>query len=451
MSNEAAPPVGAQLGPYRLAAQVGEGGMSAVYKAEDPNTGQPYAIKVLKRQLASDPAFRERFFREWRYAQAVQHPNIVPVLDGGEQDGWLLLVMQYVEGTDLRRVLDSEGALPPERTISILSQVAGALDAIHGAGLLHRDVKPGNILMQLLSPDRAYLTDFGLGKNPQADAYALTAVGTFVGTVDYCAPEQILGEDIDARADIYSLGCVLYECLGGSPPFAGHRELDVLHAHIGDNPPSLSAKTGLSPAIDAVIERAMAKKPSERYESCGEMIAAAAAAIGAGAVAAARASDEGPVLNVVEGPAAGTELKIPADGELVIGRAAGPPGDLAADPGLSRRHAMLRHADGALTIEDLGSLNGTQVNGAAISEITPLSPGDRITLGGSAVEVVEVPGTLELPEEATSGAAASSGKLRIVLELDFDTGTADLTTEAGPGLKVRREADGSWRVELDKP
>ena len=447
MSTEAAPPVGTQLGPYRLSAMVGEGGMSAVYKAEDPNTGQPYAIKVLKRQLASDPAFRERFFREWRYAQAVQHPNIVPVLDGGEQDNWLLLVMQYVEGTDLRRVLDAEGALPPERTISILSQVAGALDAIHAAGLLHRDVKPGNILLQPLSPDRAYLTDFGLGKNPQADAYALTAVGTFVGTVDYCPPEQILGEDIDARADIYSLGCVLYECLGGSPPFAGHRELDVLHAHIGDNPPSLSAKTGLPQAIDAVIERAMAKKPTDRYESASEMVAAAAAAIGAGAVAAARAPEEGPVLRVVEGPAAGRELKIPADGELVIGRAAGPPGDLAADPGLSRRHAMLRHADGKLTIEDLGSLNGTAVNGTPITMPKELSAGDRVTLGSSAIEIAEVPGTLEPPEELSEPVGA---RIKITLELDLENGMADLTTEGGPGLKVRREPDGSWRVELDR-
>src|SRR4051794_948927 len=184
---------GATIGGHRLLGQIGQGGMGVVYLAENETTGRRCALKLLPSELASKAGFRERFAREARYASAIRHPNIVEVYDAGEQDGTLWIAMQYVEGTDLHTLLDREARLDPARAMGILGQAASALDAAHAVGVLHRDVKPGNVLVappaEPGAPERAYLTDFGLSKNVDSDSLALTAKGEFVGTIDYTAPE----------------------------------------------------------------------------------------------------------------------------------------------------------------------------------------------------------------------------------------------------------------------
>src|SRR4051812_25428358 len=246
--------------------------MGTVYVAED-ESGTEFAVKVLEPRLAADDEYRRRFLRESRYAAELRHPNIVRVRDVGEADGLFYMAMDYIDGKDLARTLSLEGGLSGERTLDILAPIASALDAAHAGGLMHRDVNPTNILVEEGDPPDAFLTDFGLGKNRGQDTSALTAAGAFVGTFSYTAPEQILDKQPDYHADIYSLGCVLFACLTGKPPFDNHREAMVLNAHIQDPPPKASAvRPDLSPAIDDVIARAMAKVPAERYATCTEMM-----------------------------------------------------------------------------------------------------------------------------------------------------------------------------------
>src|SRR4051812_49708878 len=183
--------------------------------------------------------------------------------------------MQYVEGEDLKALLSREGRLDARRAVGILGQVASALDAAHSTGLMHRDIKPGNVMIGAGQPEHCYLTDFGLSKNVSSDSIALTAQGEFVGTIDYTAPELVLGKDADSRLDVYSLGCLFFECLAGAPPFNKERDVEVLYAHIQDPPPKISEVRADVPAgLDDVIAKAMAKKPEDRYASCSEFIAA---------------------------------------------------------------------------------------------------------------------------------------------------------------------------------
>jgi serine/threonine-protein kinase len=272
---------GTLLAGYRIVRPVGRGGMGVVYRAEEPSLGRSVALKVLAPALAGNEEFRRRFLREMQLAASIEHPNILPVYRAGEDQGLLYLAMRYVEAADLRQVLDLQGPLDPVRALDILDQVARALDAAHGRGLVHRDVKPGNIL---LAPpvaagerEHIYLVDFGLARPGVGDA-SITGVGLFVGTPSYMAPEQLGAGPLDGRTDVYALGCVLFECLTGTPPFTAERHEAVLFAHVGATPPKASrARPGLPPALDAVIGRALAKDPQERYRSCGELAAAARA------------------------------------------------------------------------------------------------------------------------------------------------------------------------------
>ena len=207
---------GSVLAGFRIDSLIGEGAMGTVYLAEDTRRGGRVALKVLVRELADDERFRRRFLRESKLAASLDHPHVVPVLDAGEEDGVLFLAMAYVEGSDLREVLRHEGCLDPERALGLATQVAGALDAAHAMGLVHRDVKPGNILITATpTGEHAYVCDFGLARH-LSSASSLTTDRGLVGTIDYIPPEQIEGGDIDGRADVYSLGCVLFECLAGS-------------------------------------------------------------------------------------------------------------------------------------------------------------------------------------------------------------------------------------------
>jgi serine/threonine protein kinase len=264
--------IGTQVAGFRIESVLGRGGMSVVYVAEQVRLGRRVALKVLTTELAWDEQFRERFVRESQIAAAIDHPNIIPIYDAGEDDGLLYIAMRFVQGPDLKEVL-KRGNLGVGRTTFLVEQVASALDAAHAHSLVHRDVKPGNILLEE-STDHAYLTDFGVAK--QTTARGLTSTGHFLGTVEYAAPEQIEGGPVDARTDVYALGCVLYECLTSSPPFSHGTEHAVLHAHLVDPPPSVTRlRPELPHAFDGVIATALAKDPAERFASCGDLVHAA--------------------------------------------------------------------------------------------------------------------------------------------------------------------------------
>jgi streptogramin lyase/tRNA A-37 threonylcarbamoyl transferase component Bud32 len=289
MTQTADPRLGTTVGGYRIDSMIGRGGMSVVYLAEDAHLGRKVAVKFLAPDLVQDSKFRERFVRESRLAASLEHPNIVTVYEAREHDGQLYLAMRYVAGTDLKRLIGSEGALDPERTVSIVSQAASALDAAHAEGLIHRDVKPGNILITPRTDpggrDRVYLSDFGLTKRATSDS-GITATGQFVGTLDYAAPEQFEAKPQDARADVYSLGCVLYECLTGEVPFPRENQAALVYAHLHAPPPKVTAvRPDLPGAIDHVVATAMAKAPQDRYRSAGELADTAAQALGVQPVA----------------------------------------------------------------------------------------------------------------------------------------------------------------------
>jgi serine/threonine-protein kinase len=274
---------GSRIGQYVIEQQVGSGGMAVVFSAHDESLGRTVALKVLSPALAHDEEFRQRFLRESRSVAAVEEPHIVPVYASGESDGLLYIVTRFVPGGDLGTLLRREpGPFPPDRAASLVSQVADALDAAHRFGLVHRDVKPGNILIDS-TPGRAehaYLSDFGLSK-ATSSATGLTASGMFLGTPDYCAPEQITGQPpVSARSDQYSLACVAFSLLTGTVPYARGETMATLFAHVQDPVPSVVSRgPWLSPAVDAVVARGMAKDPAARYESCGAFAAALTAAL----------------------------------------------------------------------------------------------------------------------------------------------------------------------------
>ena len=272
---------GSEIAGFRLEELLGRGGMGAVYRAEDVRLGRKVALKLLVPELAESERFRERFFRESKVAASLDHPHIVPIYAAGEADGRLYLAMRYVEGYDLRQLIAREAPLDPDRAMRLIEQVGDALDAAHERGLVHRDVKPANVLIAGRSGrEHCYLTDFGLTKQTSSIS-GLTGTGELVGTIEYVSPEQIRGETVDARADVYSLGCVLYECLAGERPFARDSEVATLWAHVNDPPPALATTHAeLGSEIDSVMTRALAKAPEDRYATCGELVASARAALG---------------------------------------------------------------------------------------------------------------------------------------------------------------------------
>ena len=275
---------GSTLAGYRLEDLVGAGGMAVVFRARDERLDRLVALKILEpsRASAADPAFRERFIAESQAAAKVDHPNIIPVYEAGEADGVLFIAMRFVHGDDLRKVLERQGALPAGRAVDVVAAVASALDAAHQAGVVHRDVKPENILVDTRPgrPDQVYLSDFGIAK-AAVSAPHLTQTGFVVGTVDYLAPENIDGQHADGRADQYALGCVTYELLTGVPPFRRDEALAVMAAHLYAPPPALTARRpDLPGAADKVMARVMAKAPDQRYESCGDFAEALQTALG---------------------------------------------------------------------------------------------------------------------------------------------------------------------------
>ena len=278
---------GTEVAGYRIERTLGRGGMSVVYLAEHDWLQRKVALKVLAPQLAEDERFRERFVRESRLAASLDHPNVIPIYEAGASGGDLFIAMRYVEGTDLRTLLHEVGELEPARAVAIVRQVAAALDAAHEQGLVHRDVKPGNVLLARQRGSEAgehvYLSDFGLTKRSTSDS-GITGTGQFVGTLDYAAPEQFKGGTPDARTDVYSLGCVLFECLTGSPPFTSENDAGLMYAHLQEAPPPVTARNpDLPREIDRAVATAMAKAPEDRQQTAGALADDAARALGTGA------------------------------------------------------------------------------------------------------------------------------------------------------------------------
>jgi hypothetical protein len=261
---------GGRVASYRLEERIGSGGMAVVFRAIDERLGRTVALKVLSPAIAEDEEFRQRFVREWRSAAAIDDPHIIPVYDTGESHGVLYIAMRYVPGGDAGTLLRRESKLPPGRAAGILSPVASALDAAHAAGLVHRDVKPTNMLLDRRPgrPDHVYLSDFGISKNVLSSA-RLTESGTLLGTLAYAAPEQISGKDVDGRVDQYSLACTAFELISGSLPFPREQITAVIWAHMSESPPGLASSVpGVHPAADDVIAKALAKAPQDRYANC---------------------------------------------------------------------------------------------------------------------------------------------------------------------------------------
>jgi hypothetical protein len=298
--------------------------MSIVYEAEHVRLGRMVALKLLSPALATDQTFQDRFVRESQLAASLDHPNIIPIYDAGEAEGFLYIAMRHVDGPDLGAVLDKEGPLALGQALFYIEQVASALDQAHSQGLVHRDVKPANVLIARPA-DRVYLTDFGVVK--QTSSRGLTKTGFFLGTFEYAAPEQIEGRHVDGRTDLYALGCVLYECLSGKPPFLADTEASVIHAHLVEPVPTLTdSRPDLPRSLNDVITTAMAKSIDDRYASCGELVRALRAAAVGSTVSGEGRPAPLPTVHAAQASAGG-ETILASTG---AGAAGGPP--VAAPP-----------------------------------------------------------------------------------------------------------------------
>jgi YVTN family beta-propeller protein len=320
--------IGAIFAGYRIEGLAAQGGMGRVYRATQMALNRQVALKLIVPEVAHDPAYRARFERESLLSASIDHPNVIPIYEAGEAEGHLFIAMRWVNGTDLRSVIRSEGRLDPPRVVAIAEQVAAALDAAHSAGLVHRDVKPANVMLTAThGGEHVYLTDFGLTKKTKSNT-ALTRAGDFVGTPDYMPPEQVKGGEADARADVYGLGCLIYNALTGRAPYERETELAKMWAHLYDQPPRvLDAAPGTPVGFDEVITRALAKNAGERYPSAGDLARATRAALN-GALPLQRERSLATGLAAPQPP--GTSPTPPAQSSIPTA-----PGAAAATPGSS--------------------------------------------------------------------------------------------------------------------
>jgi serine/threonine-protein kinase len=396
--------LGSELAGYRIEALVGRGGMGIVYRGTDLRLHRPVAIKLIAADRASDARARRRFEREARLMAAIDHPNVLPVYAAGEEQGSLFLVMRYVAGTDLGALLRAEGRLDPRRAARITEQVAAALDAAHAAGLVHRDIKPANVL---LAQDHTYLSDFGIGQALDGSTH-LTDSNEWLGTVDFCSPEQLRGDPVDGRGDVYSLGCLLHTALTGTPPHHRDTAPATMLAHLHDDPPPPSLRDPKLASFDELLARALAKRPADRFATAGELGRAASAAAGAGPVrrASGRAGSAGagsparatrvrpvPPSRSRRGPSGLTATKL----DLRPTPGSEPPGadrGRRAKPHLGRRGALLAGAAALLVAvatalvlvmapaaSPTGPLSRTEITGVVQSFATAYGQRDARALG----------------------------------------------------------------------
>jgi streptogramin lyase len=419
-------PIGSELAGYRVEALLGRGGMGVVYRAHDLALDRPVALKILAPELAADEAFRDRFLRESRLAASIDHPNVIPIYDAGELAGELYIALRFVEGQDLKKIV-AAGPLGKERTITIVSQVAAALDAAHARGLVHRDVKPSNVLVG--EGDHVYLADFGLTRQLGETAAAVGAAHS-LGTADYISPEQIRGDEIDGRADLYSLACLLQECLTGEPPFRRPSELATLYAHLEEQPSE-------APGLEPVMRTALAKDPDERYQSGRELVEAARSALG------------------LEPRRTRWPLAVAAVGLALIGAAllafflSRNGGGVKAEPGAD---SLVRIDPKTNTVSRTTPV-GRQASGVAVSgrDVWVANAGDgtlwRIDPGSSKV--------LKIPVHATPTGVAAAGSYVVVANgpegtaTSFDAGTGENlgdTTLSLPDFQTILVAGGEGRI-----
>jgi YVTN family beta-propeller protein len=434
------PGTGATFAGYAIEREIGRGGMGVVYLAAHERLDRRVALKLISPGQAGDRLSRERFIRESRLAAAIEHPHAVPIYEAGEEDGTLFIAMRYVEGTDLRKLLADEQWLAPDRTASLLADIAGALDDAHARGLVHRDVKPGNILIgDVGGEDWAYLTDFGLTKRTTGSD--LTESGEWVGTLDYVSPEQIRGGRLDARSDVYALGCVLFEALSGRIPFERPDDVSKLYAHLNDAPPRLAEiAPDLPQAIQPVIDRALDKEPSGRFPSAGDLARSAAFALGgepvtvpersvaAGEAApgGSRRESEAPTRRLGARRPGRRALLAVAAGMLVaaaltwagielLGGDSGEPAPAVADTiPVGSEPLALAVGRGGVWVTNSGDATVTRINAATGDAGRPIRVGERpagVALGGGSVWVADSgSGTVSRLDPETG---SSRGEIRV--------------------------------------
>ncbi len=329
---------GDEFAGYRIERRLGRGGMGILYLAVEPGLDRRVALKLIAPEAAADEVFARRFAEESRIAASIEHPNVVPIYAAGKEAGVPFIAMRYVAGSDLSKRLAREGRLGPARAVTLIAQLGNGLDAIHAAGLVHRDVKPANVLLSgEEGAEHAYITDFGVARNVATQS-GLTQTGRFVGTLDYVAPEQISGGEVDARADVYALGCLLFKLLTGQVPYPRDGEAARLYAHLNDPPPAPSLYAPeVSMALDDVVIRAMSKQPDDRYPSAGDLGRAAVAALSGSPVAV-------PERTVATGAAATRTAETMQPAPTTETLAPDPPGRRAA-AGRRRALALRRRRD----------------------------------------------------------------------------------------------------------
>jgi hypothetical protein len=345
---------GDEFAGYRVESRLGRGGMGILYLALEPGLERRVALKLIAPEAAADEVFARRFAEESRIAASIEHPNVVPIYAAGEEEGVPWIAMRFVAGSDLGRRLAQAGRLEPEHAVALIAQLGNGLDAIHASGLVHRDVKPANVL---LGAEHAYITDFGVARNVATES-GLTQTGRFVGTLDYVAPEQISGEAIDARVDVYALGCLLYKLLTGEVPFPREGEAARLYAHLHDPPPAPSLYVSSLPtALDDVVVRAMAKSRGDRYPSAGDLGRAAQAALSGTTVST-------PERTVATGAAATREADRPTDQTAKLAPESDPPPGRRRPLLVGGLLALIAAAVAVALIASGGGGDGSGIDGA---------------------------------------------------------------------------------------
>ncbi|HYY43601.1 MAG TPA: protein kinase [Actinomycetota bacterium] len=427
-------------GRYRLEERLAIGGMGAVWIGRDETLSRRVAVKLLREEYAHNPSFIERFRREARAAAALAHPNIAAVYDYGQDDGARFIVMELAAGRDLAQLLREEGALNPERAARIAIQILEALDHAHGAGVVHRDVKPGNVIVS--DRDHVKVTDFGIARAAGEDT--LTATGAFMGSAHYIAPEQAQGGPTTPRTDIYSAGVVLYEMLTGAPPFAGESPLQIAMRHATDEvPPPSRANSRVGPELDAIVARATAKDPEERYESAAKMAAAIRDSVSSAPAPAARSAGAG-----AGAAAVGATLPLEEDATRVV-----PPETAAAGGTPARRLggvmaamiALLGLAAGAILLYGLLRSEGGGSRSAppapadttAPASPTPTSPAEETTPSPSP-SLVFVPGVVGMEEHDAEKGLEDQG---------FEVSVQEQASEEAEGIVVAQDPAANSRVE----